>query len=153
MEHRRTRWLGFLGMIAAAVLGLASRSPLAHDLPVIGPYGGDAAWATAACAGIRLLLPALSVSATATLGYALSVGVECSQLLHVDWLDAIRAHRLGALLLGRGFLWSDLVAYAGGVAIFALAFKAMEPRDGRGGIAGTGRKAPDSAGRNSPPSG
>ncbi|MFM8818855.1 MAG: DUF2809 domain-containing protein, partial [Phycisphaerales bacterium] len=38
------------------------------------------------------------------------------QLHHAPWIDGIRATRLGALVLGSGFLWSDIACYAVGVA-------------------------------------
>jgi hypothetical protein len=43
--------------------------------------------------------------------------VEISQLVRVEWLDAIRSTRLGTLLLGRGVLWSDLLVYSVGRAL------------------------------------
>lgn len=50
---------------------------------------------------------------------AVSVAVECSQLYHAPWIDAIRDTRFGALVLGSGFLWTDLLCYAVGVVIAA----------------------------------
>jgi hypothetical protein len=41
-------------------------------------------------------------------------------LYHAGWIDAIRATRLGGLILGYGFLWSDLVCYAAGVGLGAI---------------------------------
>ncbi len=46
-----------------------------------------------------------------------STAVEFSQLYHVRWLDTIRRTTLGGLILGWGFSWGDLLAYAGGVAV------------------------------------
>ena len=46
-----------------------------------------------------------------------SVAIETSQLYHAPWIDAIRRTRPGALVLGYGFLWSDLACYAAGVAL------------------------------------
>jgi hypothetical protein len=43
--------------------------------------------------------------------------IEFSQMFHTPWLDALRAHRLAALVLGQGFLWSDLACYAAGIAV------------------------------------
>ena len=45
--------------------------------------------------------------------------VEISQLDRIEWHDAIRSTRLGTLLLGRGFLWSDLLVYSLGTAVAA----------------------------------
>jgi hypothetical protein len=43
--------------------------------------------------------------------------IELSQLYHRPWIDAIRHTRLGGLILGFGFLWTDLIAYSIGVAL------------------------------------
>ncbi|MCC6988653.1 MAG: DUF2809 domain-containing protein [Acidobacteria bacterium] len=98
-------------------LGLASRR-YASQLPgVVAAYAGDVLWAAlvywlvAWCAPGR---PARGVGAVALLLAGL---VECSQALHTPWLDGFRAHRLVALVLGQGFLWSDLLCYAAGVTV------------------------------------
>ena len=44
----------------------------------------------------------------------LSIAVELSQLYHAPWIDSIRQTTLGGLILGFGFLWSDLACYAVG---------------------------------------
>lgn len=116
MDHARARIAGSVMMIAAAAFGLASRQPPLQTWPIIGPWGGDAAWTMAACGGLRVLRPGWSPLRVAFAGYALSVAVEVSQLLDLWPLDDLRRTRIGALLLGRGFLWSDLLAYAGGAA-------------------------------------
>ena len=46
-----------------------------------------------------------------------SLDVEISQLYHAPWIDSIRRTTLSGLLLGFGFIWSDLACYAVGVAI------------------------------------
>ena len=50
-----------------------------------------------------------------------SLMIELSQLYHAPWIDAIRRTRLGGLVLGYGFLWSDLACYAVGVVCGAFA--------------------------------
>lgn len=37
--------------------------------------------------------------------------IEFSQLYHAEWIDQIRDTSLGGLVLGYGFLWSDIEAY------------------------------------------
>jgi hypothetical protein len=44
-----------------------------------------------------------------------------SRLYHAPWIDSLRQIRVAALLLGHGFLWSDLVCYGVGVGVGALA--------------------------------
>ena len=51
---------------------------------------------------------------------SMSVAVEISQLYHAPWIDSIRQTTLAALILGFGFLWSDLVCYAAGVSLGIL---------------------------------
>ncbi|MCP4495449.1 MAG: DUF2809 domain-containing protein [Phycisphaeraceae bacterium] len=111
------RVIALIGLLLAATFGLASRQPPLVGWPVIGAYGGDAAWAMAAYAGWRLLRPTDALLVTAGLALLTAFSVEIAQLVRVDWLDTIRSTRLGALLLGRGFLWSDFVAYAGGTVL------------------------------------
>ncbi len=65
---------------------------------------------------------------TAALAYALCVVVEVSQLYHAPWIDAVRATRLGHLVLGSGFDARDLLAYAVGVAFALLAEQLVVPR-------------------------
>ena len=46
-----------------------------------------------------------------------SYSIEISQLYHAPWIDSIRNTTLGGLILGFGFLWSDLVCYTIGIII------------------------------------
>ena len=69
---------------------------------------------------LAILAPRARTLALAGAALTLSVAVEVSQLYHAPWLDAARDTRLGALALGRGFLWSDLLCYGAGVAGAAL---------------------------------
>lgn len=48
-----------------------------------------------------------------------SFSIEVSQLYQADWINAIRHTRLGGLVLGFGFQWTDLVAYSVGIAFGA----------------------------------
>jgi len=43
--------------------------------------------------------------------------VEISQLYQVEWLNNIRSTTLGRLVLGQGFLWSDIISYTVGITI------------------------------------
>ena len=54
------------------------------------------------------------------LALAFSVAVELSQLYHAPWIDSIRHTTIGGLILGFGFLWSDLACYALGVVLGVL---------------------------------
>lgn len=49
--------------------------------------------------------------------FALGVADEALQLCHAPWIEVIRGTRIGGLLLGYGFLWSDIICYAVGIAV------------------------------------
>lgn len=46
-----------------------------------------------------------------------SFGIEFSQLYQAEWINSIRATILGGLILGKGFLWIDLVRYTVGITL------------------------------------
>jgi hypothetical protein len=120
-KPRRRKPLIQIALITlVCVLGIGSRR-YAHLLPgFIASYAGDTMWALAAFLGFGLLLPRASTRTVALLAMALSVAVELSQLYHAPWIDSIRQTTLGALILGFGFLWSDLACYAVGVGLGVL---------------------------------
>jgi Protein of unknown function (DUF2809) len=67
--------------------------------------------------GIDLILPRASTRTIACLAMAFSVAVEISQLYHAPWIASIRQTTVGGLILGVGFLRSDLACYALGVGL------------------------------------
>jgi hypothetical protein len=121
MKLRRRNALVQISLIAlVCLLGIASRRS-SRMLPVfIAAYAGDTLWALAAFLGIGLVLPRASTRSIAILAMSFSVAVEISQLYHAPWIDSIRQTTLGGLILGFGFLWSDLACYAVGVGIGAF---------------------------------
>jgi Protein of unknown function (DUF2809) len=101
----------------AATLGIGSRR-YAYILPrFIAAYAGDTLWALAAFLGFGLCLPSASTGTIAMLAMAFFVAIELSQFYHAPWIDSIRDTTLGGLILGYGFLWSDLACYAAGVGL------------------------------------
>ncbi|MBM7114841.1 DUF2809 domain-containing protein [Archangium primigenium] len=115
----RPRMLLVPAVLLVVVLGLGSRSGMArHALPrFLTAYAGDTLWATLVYLGLFVLWPRLSVGRAAAGSLGFAVLIECSQLFHPPWLDELRSHTLVALVLGRGFLVSDLFCYAVGVAL------------------------------------
>lgn len=43
--------------------------------------------------------------------------IECSQLYQAIWINEIRYTMIGGLVLGKGFLWIDLLRYTVGILI------------------------------------
>ncbi|MFO0999897.1 MAG: DUF2809 domain-containing protein [Planctomycetaceae bacterium] len=117
----RTRITFFLCAVAVTIVGLASRRYQAV-LPVfVGEYSGDTLWALMLFLLVSTLLAGRTVLTRATISLVLAFVVEISQLYHAPWIDSIRYTTLGGLVLGFGFLWTDLVCYTVGTMIGALA--------------------------------
>ena len=110
-------WLGVLG--AVIVTGLASRRFAMHLPTVLATNVGDALYASAMFALIAMIVSRWSVGRVAIAAFIACTVVEVSQLYHAPAIDSIRATRIGGWILGFGFLWSDLVCYAVGVALAA----------------------------------
>ena len=89
---------------------------------------GDALWATLVYLLIAWVWRRQSSVRIALATYAIAVAVECSQLCHASWLEAIRRTTVGGLVLGWGFEWGDLVAYAVGIAGCFLAERYFRPK-------------------------
>lgn len=115
MKPRR-RVAALLGVVLIA--GLASRR--IEALPaLVADHAGDTLWATAVVLALALLWPGRPLMTLALGGLAIAVAVELSQLWTPGWLEDLRDNDLAALVLGRGFLWGDLVRYAVG-CVFAV---------------------------------
>ena len=99
------------------VLGLASRRYGNHLPPFLAEYAGDTLWALLVFLGISALRPNARLWRRGAMALVIAFLVEISQLYHAPWIDGIRATKLGGLVLGFGFLWTDLVCYAVGVGI------------------------------------
>jgi hypothetical protein len=116
----RNRWLllGFAAIVLA--LGLSART-FASSLPFfLSAYAPDTLWALLVFLVVLLLRPALPTHRAVLFALLLSYGIELSQLYQVPWINSIRDTRAGGLLLGHGFLWTDLLCYTVGIALGAL---------------------------------
>ncbi len=99
------------------VLGLLSRRSLPFVPGLVQAYSGDVLWALLVYLLVRWLRPTQPVMLSGIYAGMFALGIELSQLYHAPWLDAIRQTPVGGLILGFGFLWSDLVCYTCGIAI------------------------------------
>ncbi len=108
--------------------GLASRR-YRNRLPLfIGTYSGDTLWGLMLYLLISALADRRSIWQRAWVAIAIAFAIECSQLYHAPWIDGIRQTTLGGLVLGFEFLWSDLVCYLVGIALGAVAERAVVER-------------------------
>ncbi len=117
MNTKRNRLLYAMFTILVIILGLSSRK-FAFALPaLLNDYLGDALWALMIFIGFGFLFPKIETKKLAFISLMFCYGIEVSQLYHAEWIDSIRATTLVGLVLGYGFLWSDLVAYTIGVGV------------------------------------
>ncbi|MBO9128561.1 DUF2809 domain-containing protein [Bacillus sp. 165] len=114
MYNRNRVWYAVM-LIIVVVLGLGSRkmADVIHD--VLDTYLGDALWGLMIFIGVGFLFKETQTKFVALIGLVFCYSIESTQLYHAAWLDAIRQTTLGGLVLGYGFLWSDLVAYTLGI--------------------------------------
>jgi len=119
MTPSRNRVVYAIALLLVIAAGLASRR-FGHWLPAfVADYAGDTLWAAVVFVGLGLLFPRQPTRTLALAALALAYADEISQLYHAPWIDAIRRTTPGALVLGWGFLWSDLACYTVGVALAA----------------------------------
>jgi len=116
--RKRSRPRLLLVTCGVIALGLASRRPNAPA--VVVAYAGDVLWGALFFLLYALLWPRKPALALATWAVVTTELLELTQLYHGAWALALRATRLGGLLLGHTFLWSDVLCVAVGAALAAL---------------------------------
>ncbi|UOG74364.1 DUF2809 domain-containing protein [Hymenobacter tibetensis] len=116
-QHRRNRILYGVLVCCTVLLGLGSRR-FAVMLPApVAAYSGDTLWALLVFWLLGFALPSLSSRRVAGAAWLFAVAIEVSQLYQAPWLNALRSTTIGALVLGHGFLWSDLLCYSTGILV------------------------------------
>lgn len=117
IHYNRNRLLYAVLVVIVMLLGLLSRK-YGYVIPdFLDTYLGDALWALMIYFGAAFIFNEKKIKIVATLGLSFCYLIEISQLYHASWIDNIRKTTLGGLILGYGFLWSDLVAYSMGIGI------------------------------------
>jgi hypothetical protein len=109
---------GYFGLVCVTILfGLASRQ-FRSEIPwFIAEYAGDTLWAAMVYFIAAMIWQNAATGRLAAGAFSLAIAMEVSQLYQAPWINAVRDTRLGGLVLGHGFLWSDLLCYASGVAL------------------------------------
>ncbi|MCY8545365.1 DUF2809 domain-containing protein [Bacillus vallismortis] len=114
---KRKRWVYVALTIIIMTIGLGSRT-FSSVLPdAVNPYLGDSLWAAMIFTGCGFLFQKMNTIMTGIISLSFCFFIEISQLYHADWIDQIRDTSLGGLVLGYGFLWSDIEAYTIGIAL------------------------------------
>lgn len=94
------------------ILGLASRQ--IHWVPL---YFGDVLYGAMMFFIVWSLCIDLSLKKIALASLTMTYLIEFSQLYQAEWIKNLRSTTMGRLVLGQGFLWSDILAYAGGIIV------------------------------------
>jgi Protein of unknown function (DUF2809) len=115
---KRYLYILFVGIIM--ILGLASRK-FSEPTSWVFLYLGDVLWATMFYFIFRFLFIRKTFFINALITITWCFVIEFSQLYQSDWINAVRATMIGALILGSGFLGTDLACYIIGVGLgFAI---------------------------------
>lgn len=115
--NERSRITYGISVAIVILLGLGSRH-YSNIIPEwIGGFAGDTLWALMVFLGIGFIFKAWSTLKVGIAAVLFSFSIETSQLYHSPWIDYIRRTPLGALVLGFGFLWSDLICYTFGIIL------------------------------------
>ena len=120
MRDWRRQKLYLVGVLTVVALGLGSRRFGTHLPAFIAEYAGDTLWALMVFLSLGLFAPRSCIWRRAAVALAVSYAVEVSQLYQAPWIEALRHTTFGGLVLGFGFLWSDLVCYSVGVGTGVL---------------------------------
>ncbi len=113
LTRSRLLYAGIIALIVA--VGLPTRL-IPESMPdFVVNYLGDALWALVIFLFIGVLLPNAGTRTVLLLALAVTWGTEFSQFYQADWINAIRAYKLGGLILGYTFLPSDLLMYLCGI--------------------------------------
>lgn len=106
---------------AVIVSGLASRRFAYLLPPLLHKNAGDILWATMVFLLLAWIWPRLATIQVAEMAAGFSLVIEAAKFFRAPWLDAVRATTAGRLVFGYSFSWSNLVCYAVGIAIAAVA--------------------------------
>ncbi|MEM6343314.1 MAG: DUF2809 domain-containing protein [Bacteroidota bacterium] len=119
MKKRSYLLYGLL-LLMTLISGYTSRWSVSWYPDLYATYAGDTWWAMLVYWGFCNLWRSAHPIKIGIGALSFAYLVEFSQLYQADWIVAIRNTTLGSLVLGHGFLWSDLVCYAVGIGLAFL---------------------------------
>ncbi|NCD69377.1 DUF2809 domain-containing protein [Mucilaginibacter sp. R11] len=112
---RKTRLLYSVLVVVTIFAGLISR-----HYTFIPLFIGDILWALMVYFIVRFLFSSKPIKFAGIISLLFCYAIEFSQLYKAPWINELRHTLFGRLVLGEGFLWSDLLCYTVGVAIGIL---------------------------------
>ncbi|WP_114940927.1 DUF2809 domain-containing protein [Mucilaginibacter endophyticus] len=102
----------FILTILTIILGLLSR-----HFKFIPLFIGDILWASMIYFIMRFLFINKPVRFNVIASLIFCFAIEFSQLYKAPWINDLRRTLFGRLVLGEGFLWSDLLCYVIGIGM------------------------------------
>lgn len=120
VKFKRNRFIYLALVVIIMILGLSSRHFSVYLPNWINLYLGDTLWALMIFFLFGTMFRTRATRRIAGLSFFFSFSIEISQLYHSLWIETLRQSMLGGLVLGYGFLWSDLVSYSTGIGIGIL---------------------------------
>lgn len=119
MKINRNRNTYFFFLLITITLGLFSRASFIPKL--IYPYLGDFLYTIMVFILVGIFSQKSSSSTNAITAVLICYSIELLQLYQGKWIMEIRSYPIGRLILGEGFLWSDIVTYSlAGVTCYFL---------------------------------
>ena len=106
-------------MLLLVIIGLPARLYAEHLPDWYILYFGDFLWAILLYFLIAVIF-GLEIKLTFTTAIVVAYLIEISQLFHPAWLQALRSYKIIGLIIGYGFLWSDIIAYTLGITLGAI---------------------------------
>jgi hypothetical protein len=127
LENRNIKTRFRYGLLIVAVIAAGILSRRIAFVPLIT---GDVLYAVMMFFMIKFLLIHAGKRKVAAISLSVCCLIELSQLYDAVWINQIRNTTLGGLVLGHGFLWSDILAYTAGTALCLLVLYAGKRRTG-----------------------
>jgi hypothetical protein len=118
----RFRMVLTLALLVVTPLGFAAKFWYCGSFDaVVADYGAGSLYEVFWILVVLWICPRVSMAKAALGVFFVTCVLECMQLWHPPFLEAIRAHALGRILIGTTFSWSDFPFYvAGSGAGYAL---------------------------------
>ncbi|MBC8985027.1 DUF2809 domain-containing protein [Pedobacter sp. N36a] len=114
-SNYKRRLICGLWIVIVIIAGLLSRKTT-----LIPAIIGDALYAVMIFLMVKFLLIHADYRKIGLISLSICFLIEFSQLYNAPWINQIRNNTFGALVLGRGFLWTDLLAYTAGTLVCLL---------------------------------
>lgn len=112
--NRKAKYI--TAILLCVLIGLSSRYTSFYP-QAIQVHLGDAVWASMIYFGFKLITKKDNTLSPIFLSLFFCWFIEFSQIYQGDWLVHIRNTFIGGLILGKGFLWTDLLRYAIGIVL------------------------------------